>query len=853
MSSFNLTSNLTFCLFLLFLLSGSTYAQSVSISPESGFHTDSVEVVVSGLNPSDQVFYSLDGSNPFENRVELSGGVSITQTTALRVAVLTTQNDTLQFFRSYLIDEPTELPVLTITTDPAGFFSDSAGIYVEGTNGIPGYCRSSPKNWNQDWERAVNLTLFEKDRSKGFSENAGVKIGGGCTRLYDQKSLDIYFRGEYGANKLEYPLFPDKPYDRFDRLSLRSGGQDWYRAMIRNAAVQAFVKNRMDLGYQAFKPVVVFLNGEYWGIHILREKQNEDFIESMYGYDEDAVDILSGNASVGEGSATHYEAMIDYIGNNDMSDPEHYAWVSEQMDVEQYIDYMMTEIFVANGDWPANNIKYWRPQSEDGKWRWILYDADMTMGSHSRGIVSTNMLQKLHKTTNTDYEHPAWSTLLFRKLLENDEFKSTFIQRYSVHLQHTFERSRLSEIIDSTKALIESEVPRHMQRWQKSFRLGGGMDWEKHVEVVEDFIQNRNTVARQNLYSFFDLIRLNSLETISEPADAGIIQVEGLRTDTTHYALVYNSLPVTITAEARPGYTFTGWSGDASGTELVKELVLTENSVVTANFKQNSLNNGSDVVINEINYNSSDDFDPKDWVELYNNTSSSIDLSGWYFSDSDDEHQFIFADGFALEASEYVVISRDKEAFQAVFPNVSNVLGDMDFGFSGSGELLRVFNAQDELIDQVTYSDNAPWPIEADGNGATLSLTHPGLDNTLAENWAASAGNGTPGAENSDVLVNNEADEATDQPNEFTLSQNYPNPFNPETNIQYTIQTAGNVRLSIYDVTGRLVTELVNEFKVPGTYSVRWDAASNDLASGVYLYRLELGDQMLTRKMLLVK
>ncbi|MCR9133845.1 MAG: CotH kinase family protein [bacterium] len=853
MSSFKLTSTLTFCLFLLLLLSGSTYAQNVSITPESGFYADSVEVVVSGFNPSDQVFYSLDGSNPLVNRIALSGRISITQTTALRVAVLTAQNDTLHFFKSYLIDEPTELPVLSITTDPAGFFSDSAGIYVEGTNGIPGYCRSSPKNWNQDWERSVNLTLFEKDRSVGFSENAGVKIGGGCTRLYDQKSLDIYFRSEYGASKLEYPLFPDKPYDSFDRLSLRNGGQDWYRSMVRNAAVQSFVKDRMDLGFQAFKPVVVFLNGEYWGIHILREKQNEDFIESMYGYDENAVDVLTGNASVSEGSATHYETLIEYVSTNDMSLPENYAWVKTQMDVEQYMDYMMTEIYVANGDWPANNIKYWRPQTEDGKWRWILYDADMTMGSHSRGIISTNMFQKLHQTTNTDYEHPAWSTLLFRKLLENDDFKTTFIQRYSVHLQHTFERSRLRAILDSTKALVESEVPRHMERWQKSFRLGWNMDWEKHVEVVEDFIHNRNTVARQNLYSFFDLIRLNSLETISEPSDGGIVRVEGLRTDTTHYALVYNSLPVTITAEARPGYTFTGWSGVAEGAALEKEIILTENSIVTAHFKRNAIDQGSDVVINEINYNSSDEFDPKDWVELYNNTSSPIDMSGWYFSDSDDTHQFIFADGYTLPASGYVVISRDLAAFQAQFPAVNNVVGDMDFGFSGSGELLRVFNAQDELIDQVTYSDDAPWPTEADGNGATLSLTHPGLDNTLAENWAASSGNGTPGAENSDVLVNNEIDFVDEQPAGISLSQNYPNPFNPETNIQYTLNVPGNVRLSVYDVTGRLVSELVNEFKVPGTYSTRWDAARQSLASGVYVYRLELGDQILTRKMLLVK
>merc|ERR1711965_740273 len=104
----------------------------------------------------------------------------------------------------------------------------------------------------------------------------------------------------------------------------------------------------MDLGYQAFKPVAVFLNGDYWGLHMLREKQNEDFIESNYGFDEDSVDVLTTNASVSEGSADHYEAMLEYIESNDLSDPANYEWVTQQMDIEQYIDYMITEIYLSN-------------------------------------------------------------------------------------------------------------------------------------------------------------------------------------------------------------------------------------------------------------------------------------------------------------------------------------------------------------------------------------------------------------------------------------------------------------------------------------------------------------------------
>jgi len=376
------------------------------------------------------------------------------------------------------------------------------------------------------------------------------------------------------------------------------------------------------------------------------------------------------------------------------------------------------------------------------------------------------------------------------------------------------------------------------------------MDFDSHIEVIEDFIYNRNTIARQNLYSFFDLIRLNSLETIAEPADAGIIRVEGLRTDTTHYALLNNSIPSTIIAEPKPGYTFVGWTGVESGTDPVIEVILTENSTITAKFRRNEFVESSDVVINEINYNSSDTFDPRDWVELYNNSGSAIDLTGWYFSDSNNDHQFFFPEGYTLEENAYVVLSRDTVVFKTLFPEVSNVLGDMDFGLSGSGEQVRIYNDSENLIDQLVYSDSTPWPEDADGNGSTLSLTHPDLDNSLAENWAASIGIGTPGEYNSDVLVSAELETSVDLPKGIILEQNFPNPFNPTTVISYQVADFSDVSLRVYDALGREVASLVDEYQQSGAYQVVFDASS--LSSGVYIYQLRSGFEVITKKMLLV-
>lgn len=827
-------------------------AQGLQIFPASGFYEDSVVVTSNYNTDSLLVYYTLDGSIPDTSDLLLDQLIIIKTTKTLRLAAFTVDyQDTTFLNRSYFINEITELPVFSLITDPDNLFSDENGIYVEGTNGISGYCRDTPKNWNQDWERPAYFEFFEKDRSKGFKIHAGIKIGGGCTRLYDQKSLDIFFRSEYGASKLYYPLFEDKPFIEFDRLALRSGGQDWYRALIRNAAAQSIVRERMDLGYQAFKPVVVFINGEYWGIHMLRERQNEDFIESNYGFDENELDILSGgSANVKEGSSDHYDALLTYINENDISQQTHYDWVADQMDIDQYIDYYIAQIYMANGDWPANNIIFWRPQKPDGKWKWLMYDVDMSMGSHSRGVSSTNILKKLTTTTNTPYESPPTATFLFRSLLKNSEFMNTFIQRYSMHMHTTFKPERMKMYVDSVASLIESEIPAHGERWEKSMRLGSNMNWEKHMGLIKEFIDQRPTIARSNLYEFFDLVRLHSVETNIEPEGAGEVFIAGVRSDELEYGLIYQTIPAELKAVARPGYTFLGWSGDITGSENTKEISVTKNSVLTAHFVRNEISE-SGVVINEINYRSADTFNPEDWVEFYNNSDVAADMSGWYFTDSDETHRFTFDEGTLLEPDSYLILTRDSTLFSQLFPEVENKTGDMDFGLSGDGELIRLYDETGNIIDELTYNDKSPWPIEADGLGATLALSNPGFDNSLGENWAASSGHGTPGKMNDGIFVSNEEHKEETVPVGINLSQNYPNPFNPETVIEYSLNKPAFVKLSIYDLQGRRVASLVETSNPTGIHRVVWNAS--EYSSGIYFYRLEAGGVTLTRKLTLIK
>jgi hypothetical protein len=224
-----------------------------------------------------------------------------------------------------------------------------------------------------------------------------------------------------------------------------------------------------------------------------------------------------------------------------------------------------------------------------------------------------------------------------------------------------------------------------------------------------------------------------------------------------------------------------------------------------------SINANSQIVINEINYKDAIDFPTKDWIELYNNSATTVDISNWVFKDNDDLHEFIIPSGTTMAPGSYLVLTQFLADFQALFPGASPVIGDFEFGLSGGGELIRLYNATDQLVDFVEYSDLDPWPTEPDGNGPTLELRNPDLDNNLASSWSgslvSSAPHGTPCQQNSTYVL------GTTSFNQVSFSIS-PNPLTNSTTIK--ISNSNNFhQLRIYDVLGKLIKTLhitSNEF-----------------------------------------
>lgn len=593
-------------------------AEMPTVSLAGGFHSGAQTVTLSlrGVPADATVRYTLDGSPPTEDSPAYSEPLVFDATGVLRAATFAPGALPSPIVtRTYLIDEDSSIAVVTLVTDPDNFFSNEAGIYVRGTNGIVGRCSNSPVNWNQDWERPVHVGFYEPDGSEGFAMDAGVKIFGGCSRLYPQKSLVLKARGRYGSEAIEYQVFPNLDLDRFDDLVLRSSAQDWYRTMFRDGMIQTLTQGRMNLDTQAYRPAIVFLNGEYWGIHNLREQMNADWAAAHYDVKDDEVELMDGAKAQLRDRSEHYDALLDYLGANDLASGEAYAYVQTQIDVDEYLDYQIAQIYSANSDWPGNNLKLWRPLEEGGRWRWMLFDTDFGFGGNGNGLYSSNTLAHATEPNGPDWPNPPWSTYLFRSLLKNDTFRHAFIQRMAAHMNTTYDRDRVLSVIDSLGTNIASEIPRHKDRWTASISFGSS--WDDLVEIMREFARRRPSSMRAHMYEYFSEVSGSAWLNL-EASEGGQVLAEGVAMPRGAFRSVfYRDVPVTLTAVPDEGYVFTGWQGASGSADPVTSVTLSGQATLTATFAlETAAEDAGEAPINRLGENHPNPFGASAQIEV---------------------------------------------------------------------------------------------------------------------------------------------------------------------------------------------------------------------------------------------
>lgn len=541
--------------------------------PPSGFYA---EPFILNLESTNNAVCETGGKMPSE-KTPFQKNILIDKTTVIRCAKIAPQSlpsDVVT--RTYIFEAASTVPAVFLTTDPNSLFDPDTGIYMEGPNAQSKEPHYGANYW-LDKEIPVTVELMEPGTSSpAFAKNAGLKIFGNYSRQNDKKSVAITFREKYGDSHLKYPLFPEFPeLNKFKVFLLRNNGSNYGNDYIRDRLASS-VSEGLGVDYQRGRFAVVYYNGEYFGIHSIRERSTADYFETHYGLDPDKIDLLKADNAVSAGSAVDYVALMDWLESNHLDKEENYAYIASQIDVDNFINYMHTELFANNRDWPANNLKKWRNTSPKTPWKWFLYDLDFGFGN-DYSKYKNNIFEFATAEDGESWPNGPESTLLLRRLLENEGFKAAFINRMAVLLQMNFESSRVLARIEKMMVEIQSEIPRDQKRWGLS-----ASKMTKQLNAIKNFAMNRPNVVYGELQEFFALGETAAVSL--SVSGSGRILVHNLPVDVSKMTVnFFTGFPVTLSAEPLMGSTFAGWSdGESSPTRVILPECVSE---VTAIFK----------------------------------------------------------------------------------------------------------------------------------------------------------------------------------------------------------------------------------------------------------------------------
>ncbi len=607
-------------------------------SHASGFYSDGFDLEISVDTPGVEIHYTLDGSypdldaNPERTRV-YDGPIAVTDRAGDR-AELADIETTVGPRTAYFATRPTtprledssielatvvraragsratttatffvgddlrrdDMTVLSLALDPGYLFDHDTGIYLPGST-FGEYLDSEdfddeltwnvPTNYNQRgrlWERpppehperTVVMEVCAPGGECVFQQQIGVRAHGGFSRSYPQKSLRLYARGVYGDARFDHPLFGDDGPIGHRRLILRNSGNDNQRLMFLDAYVQSLL-GHLAADTQAYEPVAVFLNGEYWGIHNLRERYDRHYLEVVHGADLDAIEFLDNTSGPLEGEpAGAVDAWNDWLTELGLLHPfdERFAAHVEQfIDVDSFYDVVIAHVFAGNGDWGSNNMRWWRETdgphhigqgTRDGRWRWLISDFDHMGERSGRYNLDIDLFETTLAFTEDPTEHDGLP-FLFSWMTTNDELRERFIARFSAHLNTTFAPGRTLDAVEQFRSRLAGEFERHGARWQTL----GIDEWHDEVDRLAGFMSERPERQVEHLRARFGLGATVGLHIRTDgPGEVFMNGVDLPLPDpggaTAAQAGTFAGVPLALAAVADDGHRFAGWH-DADG------------------------------------------------------------------------------------------------------------------------------------------------------------------------------------------------------------------------------------------------------------------------------------------------
>lgn len=667
-------------------------AQPTFKSVEPGLYDDQNEVTVELACATEgaTIYYTTNGDAPTEKDKAYTEPIKISQPTSLRARAYK-ENMLYSEIQtgSYILPEKfytnskykgERLPIVSLTINDADVYDNMIGFYIEGKNGVDGGC-TPVANYNQDWMRSAN---FEYILDGKVVDNQEVEVGvyGGCTRIHNARSLKIKANKRSGKNKLNYNnFFPERSYKKYKSLALRNGGNgySYVQPRWRDMFIQSLGRG-MNLDFQAAQPVAYYLNGKFYGMMILTERTDEDYVYHNYGLDEDEIDLLhvSGGYVADKGDMVAYDKMINYVTKNYDKD-DFYDVLNTHMDIDNFVDYQILEQYVGNTDWVTNNTKLWR-KHDGGRFRWILYDTDFGLSKATK--LDTCMLDfttTLMKVTSMER-----SIALMKHCMKNEDFRWKFLDQYLDRLKNQFTDKKIDTNLDSLWTLTDRDM-------YVTIRNSGFLDcpgdtnyYAQVIENMRGFAKDRKKYVIDQLkkaYGLGDdtvLIKVRSVFPNDERPEFTYL-INKREFDAVKYdAYSFINERVKVEANVPFGYKIQRWAinnitvRNADGTKYTGKT-LTEIADSTELKFSIYFDYDPDCVLpekiylNEICASNASTLDENgeagDWIELYNGEDQDVDLAGMTIENVTKMAKYTFPTGFSetvIPAHGYKLLWADK-------------------------------------------------------------------------------------------------------------------------------------------------------------------------------------------------
>ncbi|MDA3928209.1 MAG: lamin tail domain-containing protein [Prolixibacteraceae bacterium] len=720
------------------------YAKKPDFNLKAGYYDSSIELVLTCEEANAKIRYSTTGSDPDENSSLYSNPISISTTRCIKTrAFVDGKLPSKVETASYLINEEYELPVLSVSTDNSNLYGND-GIF---------------SNINDTWDIPSYVEYFDKNKKLAFSQFAGMQVDGGAggSRSREQHSFRIEPRnGTFGDGDLEYRLLHRRPNRKnYPSFYVRNGSNQYNILPYKDALEVTGLGKNTYTYYSAYEPAVVLINGKFFGVYELREKINDDYLEDNYQMKIDSLDFLGVSyfKSIQKGESPQLEAIKGSIDpfledfsrfeSFDAQSENYLTQVSEFLDLESYTDYIIAESWVGNNDWPNNNIKLFRCESTDFKWRWAINDLEWSLNPNGWTTSSFDHISFMLGFGTSNYYTGFWYNMM-----QNEEYRAYFINRFADLMNTNYLSANLLDLEQGMFDEIYPEMDSQFQRWGNSNVTAQLNDFTNNHNTFQSELGKRSSYVRGDLRSHFDLSKNVNVILNVEPEGAGSIQISTVTPDIYPWKGIYFSdVPVDIQAISNLGYEFSHWDDanfvdDIYAAELSNEF---QNSRVelTAHFTEVD-NFDKGIVISEINYKSSDELKSPDWIELCNLSQDEVNLKDWYFTDDDTSHVFVFTNDIILVPNQRLVVSNDNELLHQLYPNVSIQTNDFKFGLGTPNDGVRLYNSNDEMVFNVSYSDNYPWALSSDNSGRTLELKSANGEYSHSSAWHRGCVGGSP-------------------------------------------------------------------------------------------------------------